>query len=123
MAFTCYYYRSESGRVPVKDFINSLDLRAKQKFFFVRGLLEEFGRKLHEPYSKYIGSDIFELRFKGQEGHIRVLYFFFYQDKVIFTNGFVKKADRTPKTEKMTAIERKNSFYSRVRDGQEVRHE
>ena len=66
-----------------------------------------------QPHAKYIGDEIFELRFKGQEGQIRVLYFFFHQDKAIFTNGFIKKSAKLPEKEKVLAIERKKAFLER----------
>lgn len=110
---TSFYYTTESDKSPVKDFIDSLDFKSQLKFFYVKALLEEFGHKLPEPHAKYIGDDIFELRFKGQEGHVRVLYFFFHQDKVIFTNGFIKKSNRIPKRQKTLAVERKKAFLER----------
>lgn len=113
MSISCFYYLTESGKSPVRDFIDSLDAGSQRKFFFVKNLLEEFGRKLPQPHAKYIGDDIFELRFKGQEGQIRILYFFFLQDKLIFTNGFVKKSAKTPLKERALAIERKRLFLER----------
>lgn len=110
MKITCYYFVSENGRSPVKEFINSLDLRTQAKFSFVKGLLEEFGHRLPEPHAKYIGDQIFELRFVGVEGAVRILYFFFHQDKAILTNGFVKKTDKTPSGEKRTTILRRKAF-------------
>ena len=74
---TCFYYLTESNRAPVKEFIDALDVKSQQKFFFVKSLLEEYGYKLPKPHAKYIGDEIFELRFKGREGAIRALYFFF----------------------------------------------
>lgn len=110
MACSCFYYVTESGKSPVKDFIDSLDLRTQRKFFFVKKLLEEFGHKLPQPHARYIGDEIFELRFSGQEGNIRVLYFFFHRDKAIFANGFIKKVPKTPLKEKVLAIERRRLF-------------
>ena len=110
---SCFYYLTESGRSPVRDFIDSLDSSSQRKFFFVKSLLDEFGRKLPQPHAKHIGNEIFELRFKGQEGQVRVLYFFFHQDKVIFTNGFIKKTGKVPDREKTLAIERKKAFLER----------
>jgi phage-related protein len=113
MAVTTYYFCTESGKSPVRDFIDSLDGSTQRKFFFVKGLLEEFGHKLPYPHAKYIGDDIFELRFTGKEGGIRVLYFFFHQDKAIFTNGFVKKTDKIPTREKSVAQERRKVFLEK----------
>ena len=110
---TCKYYCVESGRAPVKEFIDSLHLRTQQKFFSVVELLEEFGHQLPQPHAKYIGDEIFELRFKGQEGAVRVLYFFFYQDSAVLTNGFVKKSNKIPVKEKSTAIERRRTFLEK----------
>ncbi|HAJ56769.1 MAG TPA: type II toxin-antitoxin system RelE/ParE family toxin [Candidatus Omnitrophica bacterium] len=110
MAVHTYYFCTDSGKSPVRDFIDSLDGSSQRKFFFVKGLLEEFGHKLPQPHAKYAGNDIFELRFTGKEGGIRVLYFFFHQDKAIFTNGFIKKTDKLPPREKNLAVERRKSF-------------
>lgn len=113
---TCYYYLTGSGRSPVRDLIDSLDPRTQRKFFFVRELLEEFGHTLPYPHAKYLGSGIFELRFTGGEGAVRVLYFFFHGDKAIFTNGFIKKTDRTPAKELHAAFGRRKDFL-RVHKG------
>lgn len=109
--YTTYYFKTERGRVPVKEFIDALDYKTQRKFFYVQALLEEFGYKLPLPHAKYIGDELFELRFSGVEGAIRVLYFFFHQDSVIFTNGFIKKTSRLPKKEKLIAIERRRVFF------------
>jgi len=114
---TCYYYVTESGRSPVKDFIDSLAFKTQRKFFFVKAMLEEFAYRLPSPHAKRIGDNIFELRFKSQEGDVRVLYFFFHKDMAIFTNGFVKKSNKTPKREKQTAIERRRLFL--LKEGEE----
>jgi len=110
---SCFYYVTESGKSAVRDFIDSLDASSQRKFFFAKSLLEEFGHKLPQPHAKYIGDEIFELRFKGQEGNIRALYFFFHQDKVLFTNGFIKKTAKVPEKEKKLAIERRKAFLER----------
>jgi phage-related protein len=110
---SCFYYVTESGKSPAKDFIDSLDSSSQRKFFFAKSLLEEFGHKLPQPHAKYIGDEIFELRFKGQEGNIRVLYFFFHQGKAIFTNGFIKKTAKLPIKERTLAIERRKEFLER----------
>lgn len=109
-----YYYLSESGRSPVREFIDSLDFKSQRKFFFVTELLENLGHKLPFPHAKYIGNDIFELRFRGHEGNIRVLYFFYHQDKVIFTNGFIKKSAKTPKNEIEIAVERRSRYLNKI---------
>ena len=116
---TSYYYLTESGKSPVREFIDSLDFKSQRKFFFVKELLEEFGHKLPFPHAKYIGNSIFELRFKGHEGALRVLYFFYHEDRAIFTNGFIKKVNKTPKNEINIAIERRANFLNRQKGDDE----
>jgi len=114
--FKCYYYKTKEGKSPVEEFIDSLDKRTQLKFFYKKELLEEFGPKLPHPHAKYIGDNMFELRFKGIEGHIRVLYFFFHKNSIIFTNGFIKKTKKIPKKEKEIAINRRKEFLERMKE-------
>ena len=74
--------------LPSKVSINTLDL------------LEMKGPLLRKPYSKPLENGIFELRTKQELDITRVLYFFIIGKKAVLTNGFVKKSQKTPKTEK-----------------------
>ena len=59
---------------------------------------------------------IFELRFEGVEGSLRVLYFFFDGDKAVLTNGFPKQSNKTPKNEKQTAVGRRENYFQKHKD-------
>ncbi len=107
---SCYYYSASSGRSPVRDFIEKLEPGSQRKFFFVMSLLQSFGRRLPEPHAKYLGDEIFELRFTGREGAVRILYFFYHRERVVFTNGFLKKTNKTPAREKAAAVERRKVY-------------
>ena len=109
--YIAYYFRTESGKAPVKEFVDLLDNRTQRKFFYMLALLEDFGHKLPLPHAKYIGDEIFELRFSGVEGSIRFFYFFFHQHRVIFTNGFIKKSNKLPHNEKLIAANRRREFF------------
>lgn len=69
------------------------------KLFMMLEFLEEKGPALREPYSKSLEDGIFEIRAKHGSDITRVLYFFVVGRKVILTNGFVKKTQKTPKRE------------------------
>lgn len=109
----CVYFQTDSGRVPVRDFVDSLDPRTQHKFFTVAGLLAEFGKRLPEPHAKRLDDGIYELRFHGIEGRVRVLYFFYHQHKAVFTNGFVKKGGPVPEREMQTARKRRKIYLKR----------
>ena len=56
------FYRKENGRIPVEEFLDELPMKHREKAIRSLMLLEEFGELLGEPYIKYMGDDIFELR-------------------------------------------------------------
>ena len=66
-------------------------------------LLETNGPLLREPYSKYLEDGIFELRTKQGSDIARVLYFFVIGQRVVLTNGFIKKTQKIPIGEKNLA--------------------
>jgi phage-related protein len=112
----CFFYLTEAGKSPVEEFIKSLDSRGRRKFYYTKSLLETFGHNLTYPHAKYIGDDIFELRFKAMEGHVRTLYFFYSGNQAIFTNGFIKKSGKTPQNEEQTAMDRRKDYLQRIGD-------
>jgi phage-related protein len=71
----------------------------RAKIFRLLELLEQKGNTLREPYSKSLDDGIFEIRTKQGNNITRVLYFFYIGNKIILTNGFVKKSQKTPPSE------------------------
>ncbi len=110
--FECLYFKTRSRRSPVEAFVNKLNFKTQRKFFAKIPWLEEYGPRLPAPHAKKIDNDIYEFRFFGEEGTIRILYFF-YQNKIIFLNGFKKKTKKIPKKELETAKSRKEEFLIR----------
>ena len=97
--FTVVPYQKENGDIPIKDFLNSLDVKMRAKMYGLIGILKEKGNQLREPYSKNLDDGIFELRCKVGRNITRVLYFFYYKGQIVLTNGFVKKTQKTPPEE------------------------
>lgn len=63
-------------------------------------VLETDGNNIREPYSKFLGDGIYEVRVQQVNNITRVLYFFVVNKKIILTNGFIKKSQKTPKIDK-----------------------
>ena len=61
-------------------------------------MLETAGNNIREPYSKFLGDGIYEVRVQQVNNITRVLYFFVVNKKIILTNGFIKKSQKTPKS-------------------------
>lgn len=100
------FYNKPDGTEPAKEFLNNLDIKMQAKMARTIQILQDNGTALREPYSKPLEGGIFELRAKVGSDISRVLYFFFVGKKVILTNGFIKKTQKTPKAE----IERAKSY-------------
>ena len=90
------FYETADGKEPAKDFLNSLDHKMRAKMVRMITLLEKNGNDLRSPYSKCLIDGIFELRAKFGNDITRVLYFFYIEQRVVLTNGFVKKTQKTP---------------------------
>ena len=112
--FTVIAYEKENGESPVEEFINSLDVKMRAKVYGMLSILQDKGNMLREPYSKHIDDGIFELRCKVGSNITRVLYFFCYEGKIVLTNGFVKKTQKTPLGEIALAKERRADYIERM---------
>ena len=97
--FEVEYYEKSDGTYPAEEFILSQDIKMQAKLFRLLELLELKGNELREPYSKLLSDGIFEIRAIQGNNITRVLYFFVVGKKVILTNGFVKKTQKTPEIE------------------------
>ncbi len=113
--YTCIFYENADGRKPAEEFVESLDQDTQDKFIIKQQLLQDFGPQLRYPHTDHLGEGLFELRFKGKEGQIRVLFFFFYGKRIIFTHGFVKKTQKAPRKEIELAQERRKDFLARIK--------
>ena len=94
--FKAEFYKTKDGSKPAREFILSQETKMKAKLFGLVDMLEQYGNQLREPYSKSLGDGIFEIRAKVGTDITRVLYFFYYEGRIILTNGFVKKTQETP---------------------------
>lgn len=112
--FEVIFYEKSNGICPVEEFLESLDIKMRAKLVGLLELLEEVGTQLREPYSKPIDDGIFEIRCKVGTNITRVLYFFYYEGKIVLTNGFTKKSQKTPPAEIGLAKTRRADFIKRM---------
>jgi len=112
--FEVDYYELPNGEKPVAQFINSLDTKMRVKALGSIDILAEFGNNLREPYSKAIGDGLFELRIKFASDISRIFYFFVVDNKIILTNGFIKKTKKTPPNEITLAMKYKADYEGRM---------
>lgn len=111
--FEIVFYDKPDGSEPAKEFLLSLDKKMRAKIVMLIELLAENGSALREPYSKHLVDGIFELRAKVGSDISRVLYFFVIGKRIVLTNGFIKKTQKTPKSEIELAKKYRNEFLNR----------
>ena len=111
--FEVDFFKKENGECPVQDFLDALDGKMRAKLLAGFALLEANGPQMREPYSKHIGDGIFEVRAKQGSNITRVMYFFFVGRKIILTNGFTKKTQKTPPAELATAKKYRAEYLKR----------
>jgi len=114
------YYQRENENIPVLEFLLSLTPKLRAKAFREIELLQEHGIYLKEPYVKAIKGaqykGIYELRMKLGSDASRVFYFTYHKNTFVLLNGFLKKTNKTPKTELERAIRYKNDYEKRCKD-------
>ena len=116
--FEVLFYEKEDGTRPAEEYLLSEDIKLQAKMSREILLLEEFGNLLRKPHSELLEDGIFELRAKVGTDISRVLYFFIVGRKVILTNGFRKKTEKTPRDIIELAKKYRDDFIERYeKDG------
>ena len=110
--YTVQYFGT-NNYYPVYEFILSIkDRKLQSKTMQTITLLENNGYNLRMPHSKYLQDGIYELRTKQGSNITRILYFF-VENRIILTNGFIKKEQKTPKQEINIAIKNRKLYFER----------
>ena len=90
----------------LQDAVLGLPSGILARYFHCTDRMRIFGPDLGIPHTRAMGSGLFELRLKSQEGIGRVFYCTLVGRKIIMLHQFVKKADKTPPKELAIANKR-----------------
>ena len=112
MNWSVNYYTDSEGNQPVKEWIDSLEMKLQLKIFRAFELLEMFDLELKSPYVKPLKDKLYELRIKDSAGIYRIIYFAHTGRQFIMLNGFVKKTPKTPPKEIALATKRMKEVLS-----------
>ena len=111
--FEIEFYTTENGKTPVADFLDTLPEKLRAKVSRDISLLETAGNNLPFPLSSPLGDGLFELRTIFASDIVRNFYFFCIGRKIIITNGFQKKTQKTPQSEITKARSYKTDYERR----------
>jgi phage-related protein len=94
--FTIEYVKLPNGRVPAREFVDSLDDKAGARIDAFIERLRIYGNRMQGKFVKKLTDDIFELRVKQFDRIFRVLFFYQPGMLIVITSGFQKKTQETP---------------------------
>ena len=109
------HYQSEAGKVPVAEFIDSVDAKSRAKIARTLDLLEEFGVDLGMPYARHLEKQLWELRIRHARNRYRIIYFLATGETFVLLHGFTKKTGPVPRADIEVAERRRNDYLSRRR--------
>jgi len=108
------FYKTASGRCPVREFLDSLNGRQAQKVTWVLSLIEDLDTVPAKYFKKLVNTDdIWEARVNVGRDTFRFLAFFDGPTVVVLASGFSKKSQKTPKKLIALAEQRKRDYFHR----------
>jgi phage-related protein len=116
--FTIEFYVTEDDKNPVEEWLEDSDQAIQKKFAALLMRLGDTGKIWNEQKFKHLEGSEKIYEFKPGKG--RVLCFFFIDKKVILTNAFLKKSQKTPKAEIELAEKRRAEYIKRYEDEQKL---
>ena len=97
--FTIAYVELSNGRVPAREFVDSLDDKAAARIDAFIERLRIYGNRMQGKFVKKLTQDIFELRVKQFDRIFRVIFFYQPGMLIVITSGFQKKTEQSPPAE------------------------
>ena len=76
------------------------------RYLHLTDRMVEYGPDLGMPHTRALGSGLFEMRLKSQEGIGRVFYCVLIGRRIVMLHQFVKKTNKTPPKELAVARKR-----------------
>jgi len=108
------FYKTEKGKRPVEEYLDSLSNKQVEKVFFVLQLIESLDVVPQNYFKKLASTDnLWEVRVQLGNNIFRFLGFFDGSDLVILNHAFTKKTQKTPENEIKIAEQRKKDYFSR----------
>ncbi len=101
-----YFYRSETGREPVREWLKSLG--PEDRKVIGEDIKEvEFSWPIGIPLVRSLGRELWEVRSSLRQGRIARVIFCVEHQRMVLLHGFVKKSRKTPQRDIELALKRK----------------
>jgi len=106
-----FFYREDGDVVPLNAWLDSLQVKAREKCRAALAMLEQYGHELDRPHTANLRDGIYELRVKFFRINYRMLYFFHERKATVVSHGFAKEK-KVPVGEIKKAVERMAHFQA-----------
>jgi phage-related protein len=108
------HYVTSTGKRPIIEFFSKLNKTTELPFVLHDiELLAELGNEAERPLACLLRDGIYELRTRIIKKQFRILYFFFYDEKIILSHGILKREDRKAMQKSIDlALERKKDYFN-----------
>lgn len=106
---TAIFYENINGNKPVREWLLSLN-KDDRKIIGEDIKTVEYGFPIGMPICRKLDSKIYEVRSNISDKKIARVIFTLMSDYMILLNGFIKKDQKTPKSELALAIKRKKEI-------------
>ena len=106
--FAIEYVALPNGRIPAREFVDSLDEKAAARIDAFIERLRIYGNQMQGKFVKKLTHEIFELRVKQFDRIFRIPFFYQPGMLMVVTSGFQKKTERTPPGEIARAEQLRN---------------
>ena len=113
--FRIDYVELPNGRVPAREFVDSLDDNAAARIDAFIERLRVYGNQMQRKFVKKLTDQIFELRVKQFDRIFRILYFYQPGMLIVITSGFQKRTEQTPRGE-ITRAEQLRKLWMKYRN-------
>ncbi len=113
--FTIEYVELPNGRIPAREFIDSLDDKAAARVDAFIERLRIYRNRMGGKFVKKLTGHIFELRVKQFDRIFRILFFYQPGMLIVITSGLQKKTQETPPSE-IARAERLRKLWLKYRN-------
>ena len=108
------FYRAESGKSPVEEFLDNLTAKQAKKVVWVLNMVEEHIIVPSKYFKKMVNTDnLWEVRVNLGSNIFRILCFFDGSEIIVLTRAFQKKTQKTPRQAIKIAEKRMKDYFKR----------
>ncbi len=113
--FQIEFYFTETGKIPAKEYLEDTSLDVKVKLAALVKYVAEHGKIFNITKFRLVDSK--EKIFEFKPLQYRFFNFFYEGEKIIITNGYMKKSQKVSRRDLWKARELKKDYIRRVKGG------